>query len=95
MAVYLEALENLSVNELEIGCAEVIKTALTFPKPAEIISASHAHAKDESFLGPPMIEYPEVEICSVCHDTGWKVIPRRDGAGSMAIACECRKRKSA
>ena len=52
MALYLEALESLSVNELEIGCAEVVKTALTFPKPAEIISAAHAHAPNESFLGP-------------------------------------------
>lgn len=61
MAVYLEAVKDLSVGELEDGCREVIKTALTFPKPAEIIEAAKHQAKRSGeFLGPKMIEYPEI-----------------------------------
>jgi hypothetical protein len=61
LAVYLEALKSLSTSELEDGCREVIKTALTFPKPAEIIAAAKVVGDDQGeYLGPKMLEYPEV-----------------------------------
>ena len=31
------------------------------------------------------------EDCQMCRGTGWKVIPRPDGIGEMAVSCECRK----
>jgi DNA replication protein DnaC len=29
------------------------------------------------------------EDCLLCKGTGWKLVARKDGAGSMAVACEC------
>jgi DNA replication protein DnaC len=29
------------------------------------------------------------ENCVLCKGTGWKLVPRKDGAGNVAIACEC------
>src|SRR5258708_1391750 len=30
------------------------------------------------------------EDCALCKGTGWKLVPRKDGAvGQMAVACEC------
>jgi DNA replication protein DnaC len=29
------------------------------------------------------------ENCPLCKGTGWKLIARQDGAGNMAVACEC------
>jgi hypothetical protein len=59
LAVYLEAVKDLSINELGVGCREVIKTALTFPKPAEIIIAAKANY-GEALSGPPLLEYPPI-----------------------------------
>src|ERR1700737_1199042 len=31
-----------------------------------------------------------LENCTLCRGTGWKLVPRQDGAaGSMAVACDC------
>jgi len=30
-----------------------------------------------------------LENCSLCRGTGWKMVPRPDGAGLMAAACDC------
>jgi len=30
------------------------------------------------------------EDCTLCKGTGWRLVPRKDGAaGQMAVACEC------
>jgi len=30
------------------------------------------------------------EDCALCKGTGWKLVPRKDGAaGQMAVVCEC------
>lgn len=58
LAVYLEALSDLSPEQIEDGCAEATKTAEQFPKPGHI---RHAVPFDRSvFMGPPQIEYPPV-----------------------------------
>lgn len=37
-----------------------------------------------------------LELCGDCQGTGWKVTPRTDGQdGRWAVACECRKKKTA
>jgi DNA replication protein DnaC len=30
-----------------------------------------------------------LENCTLCRGTGWKLVPRPDGAGSVAVACDC------
>jgi len=59
LAIYLQLLDGLSLRELEMGCREVGKTALTFPKPAEIIAASRM-GLDEPLSGPTLLDYPEI-----------------------------------
>lgn len=37
-----------------------------------------------------------LELCGDCRGTGWKIVPRTDGlAGNWALACDCRKKKTA
>lgn len=55
--VYLEALADLSPEQIDAGCANAIKTEEVFPKPGHIRAAVPF---DKSiFLGPPMLEYTE------------------------------------
>lgn len=30
-----------------------------------------------------------LENCQLCRGTGWKMVPRPDGSGSVAVACDC------
>jgi len=30
-----------------------------------------------------------LENCHLCRGTGWKMVPRPDGAGNVAVACDC------
>ena len=30
-----------------------------------------------------------LENCTLCRGTGWKLVPRADGAGKVALACDC------
>src|SRR5258708_38170215 len=30
-----------------------------------------------------------LENCTLCRGTGWKMVPRPDGAGRVAVACDC------
>src|SRR5271168_680391 len=30
-----------------------------------------------------------IDDCTLCRGTGWKMVPRVDGAGLMAVACDC------
>ena len=30
-----------------------------------------------------------LENCQLCRGTGWKLVPRPDGAGKFAVACDC------
>ncbi len=36
-----------------------------------------------------------LENCTLCRGTGWKLVPRADGAGSAAVACDCGMEKRA
>lgn len=47
MATYLEALDDLTPGQLEIGCREATRTAEQFPKPGHIRSALYAAGVDE------------------------------------------------
>ena len=45
----------------------------------------------EKSLGPDGPSYKmALENCTLCRGTGWKLVPRGDGAaGSVAVACDC------
>ena len=45
----------------------------------------------EKSLGPEGPSYKmALENCTLCRGTGWKLVPRGDGAaGSVAVACDC------
>lgn len=47
MATYLEALDDLTPEQLEIGCREATRKAEQFPKPGHIRSALYAAGVDE------------------------------------------------
>lgn len=47
MATYLEALDDLTPGQLEIGCREATRKAEQFPKPGHIRSALYAAGVDE------------------------------------------------
>ena len=36
-----------------------------------------------------------LENCTLCRGTGWKLVPRGDGAGNVAVACDCGMEKRA
>jgi hypothetical protein len=58
VAHYLEALSDLSPDQIESGCAEAIKTAEQFPKPGHIRAA--VPVVHGVFLGLPQLSYPEI-----------------------------------
>jgi hypothetical protein len=61
IAVYAEALIDLSTEALEYGCAEATRTADRFPWPGHIRKAAAGYRQDRSeYLGPPLLEYPPI-----------------------------------
>jgi hypothetical protein len=58
-AVYLEALSDLSPDQLEMACLAATQRAEQFPKPGHIRNAVQIDRSGE-FLGPPLLEYPEI-----------------------------------
>jgi len=57
VAIYVEALSDLTPDQIEAGCAEAIKTAEQFPKPGHIRAA--VPTVQTIFLGPSQLTYPE------------------------------------
>jgi hypothetical protein len=57
IAVYAEALKDLSPEVLEFGCAEASKTMERFPWPGHIRTGAKMYRGAE-YLGPPLLEYP-------------------------------------
>ncbi len=56
--VYLEALDDLTPNQIELGCREATRTAEVFPKPGHIRNAlKKVQSNDVQVLGPPLLEY--------------------------------------
>lgn len=62
LMVYLEALSDLTPNQIEIGCREAEKLAERFPWPGHIRKALEAslHSESEEFLGLPLLAYTPV-----------------------------------
>ena len=55
VAFYLEALSDLTPEQIDLGCAQAIKTAEQFPKPGHIRAA--VPVVHEMFLGPRRPKY--------------------------------------
>ena len=58
--------------------------------PGRARTRKTGHNKDNSRAGwKPGLAMP-LENCTLCRGTGWKLVPRQDGAaGSVAVACDC------
>jgi len=59
LACYLEALADLSPEQLDGACREATRTAEQFPKPGHIRNAVGLGRTGE-YLGPPLLTYPEI-----------------------------------
>lgn len=59
IAVYAEALKDLSPEVLEFGCAEASKTMERFPWPGHIRAGARMYRGAE-YLGPALLEYPPI-----------------------------------
>jgi hypothetical protein len=61
LAVYAEALIDLSPEAIEFGCAEATRTAERFPWPGHIRAGAMGYRESRTeYLGPPLIEYPPI-----------------------------------
>jgi hypothetical protein len=61
IATYLEALDNLTHEELEHGCRECSRNMEYFPKPGHIRKAGEGSQDREEYLGLPQLKYPDVD----------------------------------
>ena len=61
LAVYAEALIDLSPEAIDFGCAEATRTAERFPWPGHIRTGAMAYRESRAeYLGPPLLEYAEI-----------------------------------
>jgi hypothetical protein len=66
MATYAEALDDLSIEQIEKGCREATRNAEQFPKPGHIrkaleaVEAAQTVSNRVQLLGPPAIKYPPI-----------------------------------
>ncbi len=62
IATYLEALDDLSHEELEYGCCEATREMKeSFPKPGHIRQHGKGSQHREEYLGLPQLKYPDVD----------------------------------
>lgn len=81
---YLEALEGLSPEQVEVGCLEAVKRSRRCPSPADV--------RDWALERGPQKQLQEAkEECELCGGTGFKVVNRPNSEGKWAISCDCRK----
>ena len=63
IAVYLEALDDLTPEQIDRGCREATRTAEQLPKPGHIragLKAIGAQQSQQVFLGPQLLAYPRI-----------------------------------
>lgn len=62
IAVYLEALDDLSPEQIDRGCREATRAAEQLPKPGHIRAALLKAEAESRFtgLGPPLLAYAEI-----------------------------------
>jgi hypothetical protein len=84
---YERALSDVPELTLDAACEMAIRECRFFPNPAEIRSFCPV---TDSF-----VPTTNKSSCKLCAGTGWKTVKRPDGDGVWAVACDCRKRKTA
>jgi hypothetical protein len=88
--VYAEVLRSLPPQLLTESFYLALSKYAFMPKPAEILNCSR-----EILEQRPRSKGSAVEDCEQCRGTGWKLIPRADGNGNHATACDCRSGNAA
>lgn len=85
---YLEGLADLTAAQLDLACAEALRSSRFLPTVADIRAAlgeartrMQPRAPDSGALG---------EVCPSCQGLGWRIEPRTDGEGNWAVRCGCR-----
>jgi hypothetical protein len=86
IATYAEALFDLTLAQIERGCAEATKLIEVFPKPSHIREHSKPQLADFISSGRT---WEEPTKCEACRDTGWRMVNRPDGQGQWATRCRC------
>ena len=86
VAAYVEALKDLSLEEIRTGCDRALKEVDRMP--------TVAHIRERRYDVQVMDEFVRTEQgkrgCSMCDFTGWKMIQGGSG-GSWAVKCDCRR----
>ena len=110
LTLYLEALDDLTPQQIDAGCKEATRTAEQFPKPGHIRRGLiAAHDGETILLGPPLLDYgkpmtdAERRQCDEITEAfrnKLKTIPEalRDAEGNHTEKClcqECRRRRRA
>jgi hypothetical protein len=86
---YLEGLADLTAGQLNLACAEALRTCRFLPTAADIRAAlGDARNKLSEPLRRGEAE-TERDTCAECQGLGWRIVPRGDGAGNWAVRCGC------
>jgi len=81
--LYQKALSDIRPEILHKAFLRAARTCKFRPTPAEVRLAAEAEFEKAGIKR-------EIE-CEKCRSTGWKLVGRPDGLGTMAVLCECRK----
>ncbi len=84
---YLEGLADLTAAQLDLGCAEALRSCRFLPNVADIRAAL---AEARSRMQPRPGRGAAEEKCPQCQGLGWRIVPRADGGGNWAVRCGCR-----
>lgn len=82
--IWRDSLRDLTVEAIKIGAVETLRVHENFmPTPAQFrtymnnaLSRIGEHSRQAH------------EDCELCRGTGWKLVPREDGAGNVAVKCD-------
>ncbi len=91
---YLEGLADLTAAQLNLACAEALRTCRFLPNVADIRAAlAEARSRMQPRPGRGAVE----EKCPQCQGLGWRIVPRvstgserAEGEGNWAVRCGCR-----
>lgn len=79
---YLEGLADLTAAQLDLACAEALRSSRFLPTVADIRAAL---GEARSRMQPRALGEP----CPYCQGLGWRIEPRTDGEGNWAVRCGC------
>ena len=95
---YRQGLADLTAVQLDLACAEALRSCRFLPTVADIRAALAEARRRIRPLPPaagtggsPQSGTPaaEPEKCPQCQGLGGRIVPRTDGAGNWAVRCGC------